>query len=93
MAVHFLATVHNFKFQNFRNWVQPDGSFSEAGVPWPWSCSEATCHRVYNPAAISILNSTDYTTTQPTMSSSLYIVEETTQGKILITETRPNKAP
>ena len=66
--------------QNFRNWVQPDGSFSEAGVPWPWSCSEATCHRVYNPAAISILNSTDYTTTQPTMSSSLYIVEETTQG-------------
>ena len=67
-----------FDIQAYGNYIKPDGSFSEAGVPWPWSCSSDVCSKYYTSKSIDILTQVDYTTTLPTMASSDFLMDQTT---------------
>jgi len=51
------------------SWVKADGSFSEAGEVWPWSCSVDLCYKIYSEQSIEILRGLGYTTLGTTAST------------------------
>jgi hypothetical protein len=55
------------RFMN--SWVKADGSFSEAGEVWPWSCSVDLCYKIYSEQSIEILRGLGYTTLGTTAST------------------------
>ena len=70
-------------YRYFKGWVKPDGSFSEAGANWPWSCSVELCYKIYAPSSIEILRGVGHTTLGTTAAtSSLY--ETTPEPDILL---------
>lgn len=73
---HIAGQIQICKFRYFKGWAKPDGSFSESGCTWPWSCSVDLCYKIYNPASIEILRGVGYTTLGTTVATSLYDTTE-----------------
>ena len=69
--------------------MKADGSFSEAGSVWPWSCSVALCYKIYSPASVEILRGIGYTTLGTTAATSAIFEETTAALDPFVFETTP----
>ena len=66
---HYFENAGFAAFRFMNSWVKADGSFSEAGEVWPWSCSVDLCYQIYSDSSIEILRGLGYTTLGTTAST------------------------